>query len=133
MLGPFFLKSIAIELIIFIKERLIMVKNFASVLLFLFSFGVAQAQLQQPVYFEIDCHTYKVVSENDVVTAYRYNKQLQSFEYFQHFSNYAQKIDYSMSSVGQHYLGVTDESGHLVVYLWDYGDTQTPAKFVYWG
>ncbi|HLF67502.1 MAG TPA: hypothetical protein VI522_07785 [Gammaproteobacteria bacterium] len=110
-----------------------MVKYLASVFLFLFGFGIAHASAHRAVYFEIDCHTYKVATENDVVSAYRYNKPLQKFEYFQHLSDYAQKIDYSMRTVGAHFLGVTDESGHLVVYRWDYGDEQTPAQFVYWG
>ena len=96
-----------------------------------------------PTYFVIDNGgIFKVVSEeNDEVTAYIYTGQWcngidpncqwsnENFVFFQNLSHYAQKIDYFMEGPGKHYVSVTDESGHTVIYKWNY---QT-HKFKYWG
>lgn len=96
---------------------------------FLLCFSLAQSASAQtrapswpwynPWFFDMGCESYKVFrNEHDSVDIYRYNRQTDNFEWFQNLSKYAQKIDYFMEDVDKHFVSVTDESGHTVIYKW---------------
>jgi len=81
-----------------------------------------------PWFFDLGCDSYKVLRDaSDSVDVYLYNASTHTFDWFQNLSTYAQKIDYFMEDVGKHFVSVTDESGHTVIYKWR-GD-----KFYRWG
>lgn len=120
---------------------MIILRKIMLCLAFLFSFHTSfaappPAPLQyNPWFFDLGCDSYKVFRDaNDVVDVYIFNRATKSFEWFQNLSQYAQKVDYFMEGVDRHYISVTDESGHTVIYKWRAPRTASEVgQFYKWG
>lgn len=100
-------------------------------LFFLISFfhSASGAGQINPWYFDLGCESFKIFRDksNDHVDLFKYNPNMKNYEWFQGLSNYAQKFDYHMEGPELHFISVTDESGHMVVYKWREGE------FYVWG
>jgi hypothetical protein len=99
------------------------------IFLFLFSPAYAGGIQYNPWYFDLECDTYKIYQDktNDHIDVYRYDPKTQTYLWFQNLSEYAQHFDYHSEGANKHYIAVTDESGHMLIYKWRNGE------FYVWG
>jgi hypothetical protein len=107
-----------------------MLKRFIFLIcIFCLPFSLQAGYQPNPWYFDLGCETFKIYRDksNDHIDLFRYNPETRNYDWFQNLSNNAQKFDYHMEGLDLHFISVTHESGHMLVYKWKNG------SFYVWG